>query len=114
MTNYSRFPAWRKYGIVMKFNDHKYSWCENSKPNRKYLIESEYCSNGIEFYIWENDTTYKTLNDFKEYLKEKQDNDENELCPDCGGKLLLKFNKTTGEQFMGCSKYPECKFTKRA
>ena len=114
MTNYSNFPHWRKYGIVIKFSEHRYSWCENSKANRKYLIESEYCSNGIEFYVWENDNTYTTLEDFKLYLKEKQSNDKNEPCPDCGAKLLLRINKTTGERFIGCSKYPDCKFVKRA
>ena len=61
MTNYTRFPNWRKYGIVMKFNEHQYSWCDNNQANRKYLIESEYCSNGIEFYVWENDQTYTSL-----------------------------------------------------
>jgi len=114
MTNYSSFPKWRKYGIVMKFNENQYSWCENNKTNRKYLIESEYCSKGIEFYAWENNITYNCLETFKEYLKEKQNNELNEICPSCGGKLVTKVNKSNGEHFVGCKNYPECKFTRRA
>lgn len=114
MTNYTRFPSWRKYGIVMKFDEHRYSWCENNKANRKHLIESEYCSKGIEFYVWENDITYTSFEKFKEYLKEKQDNQSDEICPLCGGKLVARINKTNGEHFVGCKNYPECKYTKRA
>ena len=32
-------------------------------------------------------------------------------CPDCGGKLLIRTNSNTGEDFIGCSKYPDCKHT---
>jgi len=72
MTNYNRFPIWRKYGIIMKFDEDQYSWCENNSKNRKYLIESDYCSNGLEFYVWENDTKYATLEAFKEYLTKQE------------------------------------------
>lgn len=30
---------------------------------------------------------------------------------ECGAKLLLRHNKTTGNSFLGCSKYPTCKNT---
>jgi DNA topoisomerase-1 len=33
-----------------------------------------------------------------------------EVCPECGSKMLLKFGRTG--QFLGCSRYPECKATK--
>ena len=114
MTNYNNFPSWRKYGIVMKFNDYQYSWCDNSKANRKYLIESTYCDGGVEFYVWENDTTYNSLDEFKKYLKQKQEQTTPEMCPLCGAKLVLRKNRNDGSSFYGCSKYPECKFTKRA
>ena len=114
MTNYTRFPSWRKYGIVMKFNEYQYSWCDNNQANRKYLIESEYCSKGTAFYVWENGKTYTTLDEFKKYLQDRQVNEPNEVCPLCGGKLVLRRNKSIGKPFMGCMNYPECKFTKRA
>lgn len=112
MTNYSCFPKWRKYGIVMKFTDSQYSWCENTPANRKYLIESDYCNGGIEFYVWENDTIYKDLDSFKDYLKNKVDNG---TCPLCGKPLVVRRSKTDYEGvFLGCSGWPECKFTKKA
>ena len=35
------------------------------------------------------------------------------LCPDCGEPLVLRENRATGEQFYGCSAYPECRYTKK-
>jgi len=32
-------------------------------------------------------------------------------CPYCGGRLVERFNRTTGAQFFGCSRYPECTYT---
>jgi DNA topoisomerase-1 len=34
-----------------------------------------------------------------------------ETCPQCGKPLVLRYSKT-GRQFVGCSGYPDCKFTK--
>ena len=33
-------------------------------------------------------------------------------CPTCGDKLVLRHNRTTGEAFFGCSRYPLCKGTR--
>ena len=31
-------------------------------------------------------------------------------CPKgCGGTLVVKCNRTTGEPFLGCSSFPKCK-----
>lgn len=31
-------------------------------------------------------------------------------CPKgCGGTLIVKYNRTTGEPFLGCSSFPGCK-----
>lgn len=31
-------------------------------------------------------------------------------CPKgCGGILVVRYNKTTGEPFFGCSSFPKCK-----
>jgi ssDNA-binding Zn-finger/Zn-ribbon topoisomerase 1 len=32
-------------------------------------------------------------------------------CTQCGGKLVRRKNRATGETFLGCSNYPKCKFT---
>lgn len=112
MTNYTGFPSWRKEGIVIKFAELQHSWCSNSKANRKYLLESDYCDRAIEFYVWENDTTYHDLESFKEYLRQKQEGKIVYLCPNCGSKLVLRRNSKDGSFFYGCSKYPECRYTR--
>ena len=51
----------------------------------------------------------------KEHIQEirqmKKDIDNN-ICPRCGGKLVLRKSKD-GRQFYGCENYPNCKFTKK-
>jgi DNA topoisomerase-1 len=37
--------------------------------------------------------------------------DGNNVCPDCGGKLGIKLSKFG--PFIGCEKYPTCKYTKQ-
>lgn len=34
-----------------------------------------------------------------------------EVCPKCGAPLVMKFGKNGN--FLGCSAYPECSFTKK-
>ena len=112
MTNYTSFPKWRDNGIVMKFNEHCYSWSANTTAQRRYLLESDYCNNVVEIYVWENDTTYTTVDDFKQYLRDFKGFGN---CPKCGKKLVLMFRKKDYDsRFLGCSGYPECKFAKKA
>lgn len=52
----------------------------------------------------------------KEHIKEihKMQNDvQNGICPRCGGKLVLRTNKSDGTTFLACSNYPKCKFIKK-
>lgn len=34
------------------------------------------------------------------------------LCPDCGGEMALRTNRTNGNKFWGCKKYPLCRGTR--
>lgn len=34
-----------------------------------------------------------------------------EKCPACGAKQVERVNRSTGEYFWGCSKWPKCKKT---
>jgi len=34
-------------------------------------------------------------------------------CPYCGAALVLRHNRETGEPFLGCSRFPQCRFTRR-
>ena len=31
------------------------------------------------------------------------------VCPACGDRLVVRTNKATGSQFLGCGRYPECR-----
>ena len=33
-------------------------------------------------------------------------------CGQCGSQMLIRRNRTTGESFYGCSRYPSCRFTR--
>ena len=41
---------------------------------------------------------------------EKEPNKDPRLCPNCGGRLGIKFGRTGG--FIGCNNYPQCRHTK--
>lgn len=32
-------------------------------------------------------------------------------CPKCGRPLVLRTNGATGEEFLGCSQWPQCTYT---
>ena len=32
-------------------------------------------------------------------------------CPHCAQSLVVRANGETGEEFLGCSQYPACKYT---
>jgi ssDNA-binding Zn-finger/Zn-ribbon topoisomerase 1 len=32
-------------------------------------------------------------------------------CPDCGAWMVIRTNRENGSQFLGCTRYPECKRT---
>lgn len=37
--------------------------------------------------------------------------DATDQCPKCGGSLMQRTNRKTGQHFMGCEHYPQCKYT---
>ena len=38
---------------------------------------------------------------------------DEQKCPKCGESMVKRKNKSTMEEFLGCSKYPECKGTRK-
>lgn len=52
----------------------------------------------------------KRINHIK-YIKNIKNISQDNICPKCGGKLVKRHGKY-GE-FMGCSNYPKCSFTKK-
>lgn len=45
-------------------------------------------------------------------IKQMQRDLEKNICPRCGGELVLRQSRT-GSMFYGCSNYPKCKFIKK-
>lgn len=33
-------------------------------------------------------------------------------CPDCGGAMLRRTNRASGQKFWGCARFPECRGTR--
>lgn len=38
--------------------------------------------------------------------------EEDEACPDCGGPMVKRANRTDGTLFWGCTQYPDCTGTR--
>ena len=73
----------------------------NDKVNKIYELIIEYKNNPI--------TTEK---EHKKEVKQTLKDINNNICPRCGGKLVLRTSKTNGSKFYGCENYPRCKFIK--
>ena len=51
----------------------------------------------------------------KQQIAEKEERIENGLCPRCGSPLVVRTAKkgsNAGSQFLGCSRYPDCRYTR--
>jgi ssDNA-binding Zn-finger/Zn-ribbon topoisomerase 1 len=127
MTNYTTFPVWRcQTGFTIKFSEDRYSWSDDTKNQRMYLLTSNYVNGAESVYVGMLNKWMKP-EEFREFCKEDNYNNlklkfkiavKNELmqkgdkpCPMCGSKLKL----TEGRfgPFIGCTNYPNCKFTEK-
>ena len=64
----------------------------------------------IQYY---KENPVKTTKEHVKSIKIQQKALEHNICPRCGSDLVLRKGKD-GSVFYGCSKYPKCKFTKKA
>ena len=55
--------------------------------------------------------TSDIINEINEFMNQHLFPDGNNICPDCGAKLGIKLSKFG--PFIGCEKYPTCKYTKQ-
>ena len=46
-------------------------------------------------------------------IKQMKKDVENNICPRCGGKLVLRVSNIDGSHFYGCENFPKCNFTKK-
>jgi len=44
--------------------------------------------------------------------EEGDESDKAEVCPNCGGNIIIRRNSKTGDRFYGCSGFPKCRYTK--
>lgn len=58
------------------------------------------------------DKPIQTTHEHIQEIKTTQEQIAENICPRCGGKLVLRHSKD-GRAFYGCSNYPKCKFTKK-
>lgn len=68
MTNYNSFPKWRAFkGITIKYSESQYSWSEDTKSQRNYLLTSTYLNGAESVYIgWTN--KWFTVSEFKDFI----------------------------------------------
>ena len=55
--------------------------------------------------------TSEIIDEINEFMNKHLFPDGNDKCPDCGAKLGIKLSKFG--PFIGCEKYPDCKYTKQ-
>ena len=65
----------------------------------------------ISSIIKSNLDLHTTNKEHTKNIAEMKNNIENNICPRCGGQLVLRHGKYG--DFIGCSNYPNCKFIKR-
>ena len=54
------------------------------------------------------------VDNVKNQIREKEERLENGLCPRCGSPLVVrtaKYGPNAGSKFLGCSRYPDCRYT---
>lgn len=94
--------------------------CESESEEPEYFEKD--MREIAEFYLSRNvpnKSDYsKKYEEFLKVEKEnviKAENNEELICPKCGSKLVVRTAKkgaNAGNQFYGCSNYPNCKYTK--
>ena len=74
------------------------------------IISPESLNKAIEVIKAYKENPVKTNKDHIKEIKEMKKDIDNNICPRCGGELVLR--KGRNGNFYGCSNFPNCKFTK--
>ena len=97
------------YEEVFTLREFKQSLYEiEGKEYKDDLIQESY----NKLLEYKNNPIATTKEHVKNIKETQRDIDKN-ICPRCGGKLVLRTSKS-GSQFYGCSNYPRCKFIKHS
>ncbi|MFC1569927.1 type I DNA topoisomerase [bacterium] len=74
---------------------------ESGEKDRSHVLEG--------FYRPFNESVHRAMEQ-KEEIKESLQKETEEICPDCGKPLVVKWGRNG--QFIACTGYPDCKYTK--
>lgn len=86
--------------VIMKYNEEKIS---KEEMNNICTIISDKC-------IKDKTVKKQHVKEIKKNVQEKEVKKMLNICPRCGGNLIKRNGKYG--QFMGCSNYPKCRYTK--
>lgn len=97
------------YEEVFTLREFKQS-LNNELKEPKY--SDEQINNAYNKIIEYKNNPIATTKEHVRNIKETQKDIDRNICPRCGGKLVLRTGKS-GYQFYGCSNYPKCNFIKK-
>ena len=92
-----------------------------SLKDLKHLIKDEehvlFTDDQLDFYynkvVEFKNNPVVTKREHVQSIKQMKKDVENNVCPRCGGKLVLRVSKIDGSNFYGCENFPKCNFTKK-
>ena len=130
MTNYIKYPGHRfERGTCIICFDAGYSWCMLHENQKKYLAESNYLDGAsrIDIKLYSGKVFSLSVEQFKDWVSSgKKEPDiecstateigEVKKCPLCGKELRVRIARKgpgAGNQFLGCSGFPDCKYTEQ-
>src|SRR5574341_1981690 len=107
-------------GDVMKWE--QCDWCHHPfDSDAGSIISSNYkfCNENCQWEYWENEWSLAASESaFDEPERKPQSKHYRtvngktvRVCDECWSDMVVRTNRTTGEKFLGCSRYPECLHT---
>ncbi len=100
---------------VVAFLDDKFKEMMNYNFTAELEVQLDQVSEGKLDWVKGIDGYYKKLEEELNKVKnlKKSDLYLEKKCPECGKDLLLKYSFKTRGWFVGCTGYPDCKYTER-
>ena len=81
------------------------------KTPTERLLSFDEMSSTYDILVNHNKSNMISNSEHIENIKKMKENIENSICPRCGSALVARHGKNG--DFMGCSNYPHCRFTKK-
>lgn len=88
------------------------SMCQTIKRNKIQILTIEEVNFACQKLRLLVRNPIQTNKEHVRQIQEARHSIHNNICPRCGGALVLRKNKN-GKSFYGCSNYPKCRYTKK-